>query len=54
MPFYRLQFKAELENIAALTVVPGNSWRLDLESGGERREGVYVTSTETHEIEGSR
>lgn len=54
MPVYRLLIKAELENIESLSVVPDNQWCIDVACGSERKDGVFVSSAESQEIEGSR
>lgn len=54
MPVYRLLVRAELENIESLSAVPDNQWCIDVACGSERKDGVFVSSAESQEVEGSR
>jgi hypothetical protein len=48
--------KADLENVASLAVAPGAHFCLDVQesAGAERRNGVYVTAADTHDLSGSK
>mmetsp|Transcript_10891 Transcript_10891/g.16894 ORF Transcript_10891/g.16894 Transcript_10891/m.16894 type:complete len:162 (-) Transcript_10891:319-804(-) len=57
MVVFVLYVKAEeMEGIGSLKALPGNQWCIDIQAPDEsdRREGVFVSDTEEHELEGSR
>lgn len=56
MPTFLLYVKAELENVSSLAIQKGAHYCIDVQesAGSERRDGVYVTATDSHELAGSK
>eukprot|EP00946_MAST-07B_sp_MAST-7B-sp1_P002242 g2242.t1 len=54
MPVFVLYVKMQLENVAWVAPSEGARWCLDLESGAERKEGIWVVPDEQHETAGGR
>ncbi|GIL76787.1 hypothetical protein Vretimale_8731 [Volvox reticuliferus] len=56
MPVFILSIRAELENVESLSIPSTAHFCLDVKesAGSEEKKGVYVTSTEEHELSGSK
>lgn len=54
MPVFVLYIKMELENVASVAPIEGARYCLDLESGAERAEGVWIDPAEENETQGGR
>ncbi|EFJ43749.1 hypothetical protein VOLCADRAFT_109954 [Volvox carteri f. nagariensis] len=56
MPVFLLSIRAELENVESLSIPSSSHFCLDVKesAGSEEKKGVYVTSTEQHELSGSK
>mmetsp|Transcript_26686 Transcript_26686/g.39648 ORF Transcript_26686/g.39648 Transcript_26686/m.39648 type:complete len:162 (+) Transcript_26686:95-580(+) len=55
MTIYALKIKANLDNVARMIPLNNNMWKFDIVSnGGERREGITVTTADEIDLEGSR
>eukprot|EP00198_Chlamydomonas_reinhardtii_P005159 XP_001694495.1 predicted protein [Chlamydomonas reinhardtii] len=56
MPTFLLCIRAELDNVDTISIPSTTHWCLDVKesAGSEEKKGVYVTSTEEHELNGSK
>lgn len=56
MPTFLLYIKAELDNVASLSLDPGASFCFDVKesAGTEVRQGVYISPAEEHELSGGK
>lgn len=56
MPVYSLKIKAELEEIAKMSVTEGVMWKFDIQSGegGDSKSGITVTASDVMELDGSK
>jgi hypothetical protein len=56
MPVFALKIKADLENVAKLSVRDDVMWKFDIQSGGggDTKSGVTVTKDDVIELDGSK
>lgn len=56
MPRFALQIKADLTNVQEIQWDRSHQWCIDWQQAGssERRDGVYISADEEHELSGSR